>query len=235
MTNLRTGTSGFSYKEWKGLFYPEKLPATKMLGYYAQKLTSVEINNTFYRLPSAQLLGKWRAQVPTDFAFVLKANRRITHFKRLKDTDEPLEYLTQTATEQLGPTLGPILFQLPPNFHQDTERLANFLATLPSDVRAAFEFRHESWFSDDTYQALADFGAALVVADTGEGEVPVVRTADFGYARLRKPGYSERELAEWAERLGEQRWSDLFVFFKHEDAGAGPHMAANFKELWEQG
>ena len=229
---LWTGTSGFSYKEWKGSFYPEKLPANRMLEYYSQQLASVEINNTFYRLPRAEMLEKWASQVPDDFAFVLKASRRITHMKRLKDAGDPLEYLVTTAVGALGARLGPILFQLPPYLRKDVERLRDFLAIVPDTVRAAFEFRHESWFGDDVYHALADHGAALVTADTGEGEAPVVETARFGYARLRRPGYGDAELAEWVEALRRSAWSDVFVFFKHEDEGAGPRMAAGFGEVW---
>ena len=229
---LWTGTSGFSYKEWKGSFYPEKLPANRMLEYYSQQLASVEINNTFYRLPRAEMLEKWASQVPDDFAFVLKASRRITHMKRLKDAGDPLDYLVTTAVGALGERLGPILFQLPPYLRKDVERLRDFLAIVPDTVRAAFEFRHESWFGDDVYQALADHGAALVTADTGEGEAPVVETARFGYARLRRPGYGDAELAEWVEALRRSAWSDVFVFFKHEDEGAGPRMAAGFGEVW---
>ena len=232
---LWTGTSGFSYKEWKGTFYPEKLPATKMLAYYSRQLPSVEINNTFYRLPRAELLEKWAAQVPDDFAFVLKASRRITHMKRLKDADDPLEYLVTTAVGALGPRLGPILFQLPPYLRADVGRLRNFLVLIPEGVRAAFEFRHASWFTDEVYQALEDHGAALVTADTGEGDAPVVETAGFGYARLRRPGYGEAELAEWAAAMRRPAWSDVFVFFKHEDGGAGPRMAAGFREVWTAG
>ena len=229
---LWTGTSGFSYKEWKGHFYPDKLPANRMLEYYSRRLSSVEINNTFYRLPRAEMLEKWASQVPDDFAFVLKASRRITHMKRLKDADDPLDYLTRTAVGALGDRLGPILFQLPPYLRVDVAQLRDFLEIVPEDVRAAFEFRHESWFGEAVYQALADHGAALVTADTGEGEAPVVETASFGYARLRRPGYGEDELAEWAAALARPEWSDVFVFFKHEDEGAGPRMAAGFGGVW---
>ncbi|MCY4398701.1 MAG: DUF72 domain-containing protein [Gemmatimonadetes bacterium] len=229
---LWTGTSGFSYKEWKGSFYPEKLPANRMLEYYSRQLSSVEINNTFYRLPRAEMLEKWASTVPDDFAFVLKASRRITHMKRLKDAGDPLDYLVTTAVGALGARLGPILFQLPPYLRKDVERLRDFLAIVPDTVRAAFEFRHESWFGDDVYQALADRGAALVTADTGEGEAPVVETAGFGYARLRRPGYGEAELRDWAAALRRSAWSDVFVFFKHEDEGAGPRMAAGFRGVW---
>ena len=236
---LWTGTSGFSYKEWKGSFYPEKLPATKMLAYYSRQLSSVEINNTFYRLPRAEMLEKWAAQVPRDFAFVLKASRRITHMKRLKDAGDPLEYLVRTSVGALGSQLGPILFQLPPYLRAGVERLTDFLAILsegvgaPDGFRAAFEFRHASWFTEEVYQALADHGAALVIADTGDGEAPVVETAGFGYARLRRPGYGEAELRDWAAALQRPAWRDVYVFFKHEDEGAGPRMAAGFRELWE--
>ena len=229
---LRTGTSGFSYREWKGNFYPDKLPANRMLEYYSRRLTSVEINNTFYRMPRLEMLEKWASQVPGDFAFVLKANRRITHMKRLRDAGEPLEYLVRTAVAGLGDRLGPILFQLPPYLRADPGRLRDFLAIVPGGVRAAFEFRHESWFTDEVYRALADRGAALVTADTGEGEAPVVETATFGYARLRRPGYGEAELAEWAAALARPAWSDVFVFFKHEDEGAGPRMAEGFGGVW---
>ena len=229
---LWTGTSGFSYKEWKGSFYPEKLPATKMLEYYSRQLPSVEINNTFYRMPQAEMLEKWATQVPDDFAFVLKANRRITHMKRLKDADDPLDYQARTAIGALGEKLGPILFQLPPYLRKGVDRLRDFLAILPDGVRAAFEFRHDSWFVDEVYQALADRGAALVTADTGEGEAPVVETASFGYARLRRPGYDEDALRGWAAALNRPAWSDVYVFFKHEDEGAGPRMAAAFRDAW---
>ncbi len=232
-TRLWTGTSGFSYKEWKGSFYPEKLPANRMLEYYSRQLSSVEINNTFYRLPRAEMLEKWASQVPEDFAFVLKASRRITHMARLKDAGDPLEYLTRTAVGALGDRLGPILFQLPPYLRVDVARLTDFLAIVPEDVRAAFEFRHDSWFVDDVYQALSDHGAALVTADTGEGEAPVVETASFGYARLRRPGYGDADLAGWAATLCRTAWSDVFVFFKHEDQGAGPRMAAGFRGAWD--
>lgn len=225
-----TGTSGFSYKEWKGSFYPEDLPAARMLEHYAQRLDAVEINNTFYRLPRAEMLAKWKAQTPDGFAFVLKASRRITHMKRLKDADEPLGYLAQAAREGLGDRLGPILFQLPPYLKKDVERLRDFLAILPSGLRAAFEFRHESWFGDDIYAALADGGAALVAADVGEGEPPVEATAGFGYARLRRPEYDDAGLAAWAKKLRGAGWDEAFAFFKHEEAGAGPALAERFRE-----
>ena len=231
---LRTGTSGFSYREWKGSFYPEKLPAARMLEYYSRRLDSVEINNTFHRMPRAEMLEKWASLVPDDFTFVLKANRRITHMKRLRDAGEPLDHLVRTATGALGDRLGPILFQLPPYLRAGVGRLREFLSIVPDGIRAAFEFRHDSWFTDEVYQALADRGAALVTADTGEGDVPVVETATFGYARLRRPGYGKDDLRGWAATLARPSWSDVFVFFKHEDEGAGPRMAADFREAWKR-
>ena len=229
---LWSGTSGFSYKEWKGAFYPEDLPQSGFLSYYGQHLNSVEINNTFYRLPKADMLEKWREQVPADFRFILKASQRITHHKRLKEAGEPLEYLASTAKSALGPVLGPILFQLPPYFRKNVDRLRDFLKEMPEGIQAAFEFRHDSWFGEDTYEALAEGGAALVTADTGEGDAPVVGTTSFGYARLRRPGYTDEELRDWAKRFKEEAWSDLHVFFKHEDEATGPALAARFNEVW---
>ena len=233
--NLRTGTSGFAYKEWKGSFYPEDLPAKQMLEYYGTQLSSVEINNTFYRLPKVDLLEKWASDVPEDFSFVLKASRRITHFARLKpEAVDPLQYLAKTATEGLHERLGPILFQLPPNLKKDVDRLSAFLPEIPDGIKAAFEFRHPSWFEEDVFDALRSNGAALVVADTDDLTAPVVETASFGYARLRRPQYSAEECRQWAERLKEQGWSDLWVFFKHEDEGSGPALAKDFVRIWDE-
>ena len=222
--NFSVGTSGFSYKEWKGPFYPEKLPNKDMLAYYSSELPAVEINNTFYRLPKREVIENWAAQVPEGFRFSIKASRRITHFRRLKDTGEVLDYLID-ATSVLGDRLGVILFQLPPNFKKDIDRLGAFLETLPEDVRAAFEFRNDSWFDDEVYDALRAHGAALVTADTNEKDADIVSTAPFGYLRLRKDGYSDKQIAAWAKKVAEQKWDEAFVFFKHEDAGVGPKMA----------
>ena len=225
--NFSVGTSGFSYKEWKGPFYPEKLPNKDMLAYYSSELPAVEINNTFYRLPKREVIENWAAQVPEGFRFSIKASRRITHFRRLKDTGEVLDYLID-ATSVLGDRLGVILFQLPPNFKKDIDRLGAFLETLPEDVRAAFEFRNDSWFDDEVYDALRAHGAALVTADTNEKDADIVSTAPFGYLRLRKDGYSDKQIAAWAKKVAEQKWDEAFVFFKHEDAGGGPKMAKKF-------
>jgi uncharacterized protein YecE (DUF72 family) len=232
---LRVGTSGFAYKEWKGSFYPEKLPAKEMLRFYAGRLPAVEINNTFYRMPRRELLEGWAAQVPEDFRFVLKASRRITHVKRLADAADEVAYLYRAA-EVLGERRGPILFQLPPFLRKDLPRLEAFLAGLPTGHRAAFEFRHESWQDDEVRAALRGAGAALCAADADDAAEPaLVASADFGYLRLRRSDYDEARLALWAERVRAQPWEEVFVFFKHEDAGAGPALAARFREVFGAG
>ncbi len=225
---VRTGTSGYSYKEWKGHFYPADLKADAMLRFYGERLKAVEINNTFYRMPKAGMLEAWAAQVPEDFTFVLKASRRITHIKRLKEVSEDVAYLLETA-QTLGPRLGPVLFQLPPYLKKDLARLRDFLALLPAGTRAALEFRDASWFDEETFAALREHDVALVYSDEDEAkEPPFVSTAVWGYLRLRRPSY---DLNAWAARITAQPWSDAFVFFKHEDAGAGPKMAAEFATL----
>jgi uncharacterized protein YecE (DUF72 family) len=229
---LWPGTSGFSYKEWKGSFYPEDLPDSGMLAYYAARFPAVEINNTFYRMPTRKLLEGWTEQVPPGFRFVLKASRKITHQKKLADVGDEVSYLAETS-RALGPRLGPTLVQLPPYLKKDVPLLAAFLALLPADFPVAVEFRSSSWLDDEVYSALETGGAALVVSDTGKGDPPVVRTAPFGYARLRREAYAEADLAAWAERLAEPGWDDLFAFFKHEDAGTGPRLAARFRAIVE--
>jgi uncharacterized protein YecE (DUF72 family) len=229
--NLYVGTSGYSYKEWKGTFYPEKLPDKQMLHFYGEHFRSVEINNTFYRMPKASVLEAWAAEVPADFKFVLKASQRITHFQRLKDAGESLSYLLDVAGV-LKERLGPLLFQLPPNLEKDAARLRNFLALLPPNRRLAFEFRHQSWFDDETFGILRDHSAVLCIAEAeNELEIPFVSTADWGYLRLRRSHYGDLELKTWGNRVREQRWQDAFVFFKHEDEGKGPQMAKRFLEL----
>ncbi len=228
---IRVGTSGWSYKEWKGHFYPEKLAAKDMLRYYAERFSTVEVNNTFYRMPNETALLGWAAEVPEDFAFVLKASKRITHDRRLKDVADSMEYLLRTASV-LGPRLGPFLVQLPPNFKKDVPRLREFLGLLQPSMRAAFEFRHESWFDEEVYGALRERGAAWCVADTGEeGDPPFVSTADWGYLRLRGVDYGDAELQAWADRIRSQPWGEAFVFFKHEDEGTGPKLGARFMEM----
>ncbi len=221
------GTSGYAYKEWKGSFYPDDLKAEAYLRYYAERFPTVEINNTFYRMPRERVLLDWATQVPDRFTFVLKASRRITHLQRLKDVEDPLSYLLNTASV-LGPKLGPLLFQLPPNLKKDLARLDAFLPLVPPAWRAAMEFRHASWFDDAVYDALRRHNVALCAADTDEEDARLVATADWGYLRLRRVAYAERDLAAWGERVTSQAWKDAFVFFKHEDEGAGPRLARQF-------
>ena len=227
---IRAGTSGYAYKPWKGNFYPEDLPDREMLRHYAAQLPTVEINNTFYRMPTAKMIDRWSSEVPDTFRFVLKATRRITHHARLGAVDEMLAYLLE-ATGGLGEKLGAHLFQLPPTAKRDTERLATFLRKVPANQRVAMEFRHESWFDESTFALMRDHDAALVVADGEKVEVPFVATASWGYLRLRAEDYDDAALRAWAARVGEQEWKRAFVFFKHEDAGAGPRMAARFLEM----
>jgi uncharacterized protein YecE (DUF72 family) len=229
--NLHIGTSGYSYKEWKGTFYPKDLPIKQMLRYYGERFRTVEINSTFRRMPTAAVLEAWMSEVPTDFKFVLKAPERITHIQRLKDVGDLVSSLFEVAGV-LKERLGPLLFQLPPNFKKDMPRLRQFLALLPSQRRTAFEFRHQSWFDEEVFGLLRDHQAALCIAEAeGDLEVPFVATADWGYLRLRLPDYSDRELKTWIKRVQGQKWRDVFVFFKHEDEGKGPQMAKRLLEL----
>jgi len=230
--DVRVGTSGWNYTEWRGSFYPEGMKPAAMLAYYAGRFSTVEVNNTFYRMPMSKTVEGWAAAVPDAFVFVLKAPQRITHFARLRDVDDPVRFFCDTAVT-LGPKLGPLLFQLPPNFKVDAGRLADLLALLPPTVRAAFEFRNPTWFTDDVYTRLAGRNAALCIADNDDGATPAVATADWGYLRLRATGYSDDDLRGWLatmRRVGE-RWRDAFVFFKHEDAGTGPALAARLNTL----
>ena len=230
---LFVGTSGYAYKEWKGSFYPEKLPQKEMLAYYGEHFSSVEINNTFYRMPSESVLAGWAKAVPESFRFILKASRRITHFKRLKDVEDELSYFLKTSST-LGPKLGATLFQLPPNFRKDAVRLADFLKMLPKRWKTAVEFRHESWFDDEILTLLESSGAALASVETEETEAPTLySTASWGYARLRRMVYDDSELHEWVKRIRAQDWSAAFVFFKHEDEGTGPKLAKRFQEAWK--
>jgi uncharacterized protein YecE (DUF72 family) len=228
---LHVGTSGYSYKEWKGNFYPEDLPAKEMLSYYSSRLPAVEINNTFYRLPQPSMMENWKAQVPARFRFSIKATQRITHIKRLNNVVEETKYLLETAA-LLEERLGVVLFQLPPNMKKDPGRLGAFLDLLPAATRAAFEFRHESWFDDETFGLLRQKNCALVVSDTDEKPLTeIINTASWGYLRLRRTAYEETDLAAWLKRVREQKWKDAFVFFKHEDEGVGPKLAAQFIEM----
>lgn len=217
---IRVGTSGYAYREWRGSFYPEKLKPAEMLRFYGERFGTVEINNTFYKLPERGPLERWAEQVPAGFLFVLKASQRITHRQRLSaESKETVDYLLDTASV-LGERLGPILFQTPPLLKKDVPRLRAFLDFLPADRRFAFEFRHESWRDDEVHQLLRSRNAALVCADTeaaGEAGAPIVPTADWGYLRLRRCDYDDRALAPWLTRIRAQPWKRAFVFFKHED------------------
>jgi len=224
------GTSGFSYPAWRGSFYPEKLPESKMLGHYATRMGAVEINNTFYRMPTPETLARWAAETPDAFRFALKSPRRITHDRRLSDVTSAVERLDQAA-RALGEKLGPILFQLPPNMKKDVVRLDDFLATLPPGLRAAMEFRHTSWFEDDVYACLRTRGAALCIAESEELATPPIATAPWGYLRLRRQDYDRAALDAWAERIQGQSWETAYVFFKHEDEAKGPDFAATFTNI----
>ena len=225
---LFAGTSGFSYDEWEGPFYPADLPAKERLAYYSTRLNTVEINNTFYRTPKASVVTGWRDQVGGDFRFVLKASQRLTHQKRLKDCGPDLAVALEVY-RTMEPRLGALLFQLPPNLKKDLERLESFLEHLPADIRCAFEFRNDSWFGEDVYERLRAKGAALVVSDVDDApEPPLVPTAGFGYLRLRRTAYADDALATWLERVRMQPWEEAYVFFKHEDAGTGPRLAGEF-------
>ena len=229
---VRVGTSGYNYPEWKGSFYPADMKPAAMLPYYADRFSTVEINATFYRMPTAATVEGWANAVPEAFTFVLKAPQRITHFARLKNVDDALRFFCDTAS-LLRARLGPLFFQLPPNFKKDVSRLGDLLVQLPPDRRAAFEFRHASWFSDDVYEWLRTRNAALCIADTEEGSTPAVATADWGYLRLRAVDYTDAQLTAWVatmRRIG-AAWRDAFVFFKHEEKGTGPALARRFEAL----
>jgi uncharacterized protein YecE (DUF72 family) len=227
---IRVGTSGYSYKEWKGYFYPEDLPAAKMLEYYAGRFETVEINNSFYRMPEATTLAKWTAQVPDGFTFILKAPQRITHQKRLVGAEDDVRFLFEAA-ESLGPKLGPVLFQLPPFSRKDAAKLDAFLQWLPKDKQIAFEFRHDSWCDEEIYSILRKRDVPICLSDTDESGDPdglVIPTASWGYLRLRRTQYSDEELAAWAKRVQKQPWKEAYVFFKHEDEAKGPAFARTF-------
>lgn len=249
-TTLHVGASGYAYKEWKGPFYPADLPAKKFLAYYSERFNAVEINASFYRLPSAATLAEWCAQVADGgsvpatnprcgFVFTLKAPQKITHFQRLRSAEDSLAEFV-AAARQLGEHRGPLLFGLPPNFKKDAPRLRDFLALIPADVRAAFEFRHPSWFDDETFDLLRARNAALCIAETDAEEddddpleVPFQPTADWGYLRLRRANYTPAQLKAWIKRITDpaNNWRDAFVFFKHEDTGTAPKFAAKLNTL----
>lgn len=234
MADYWVGTSGYNYQEWKGNFYPEDLSDKKMLAYYGERFASVEINYTFYRMPTNRILSNWAAEVPERFRFTLKAPRRITHDQRLRSVEDTLASFCSIA-KTLGPKLGAMLFQLPPFMKKDVELLEVFLHELPTGLKPVVEFRHASWLSDDTYDVLKRFGVALCVADSEEHTTPLEKTTPFGYLRLRRTDYDEAALADWAARAQAAGWDEVFVYFKHEDQGTGPVYAQRFVDFIQRG
>ena len=230
--DFHIGTSGYSYKEWKGTFYPGDLPADRMLGFYSGRFNAVEINNTFYRMPRSSVMEQWREQVPDPFRFVLKTPQRITHRKKLEDIGSDFNYFLETA-RVLGDRLGPLLVQLPPWQRKDIEKLRALLALVPRDIRVALEVRHASWVDEEVTGVLRDANVALCVSDTEELERPadIVDSATWGYLRLRRCDYDETSLRAWLERIRGYEWRDVWVFFKHEDEGRGPDFARDFASL----
>jgi len=225
------GTSGFQYAEWKGNFYPENLPAAKMLPFYAARFSTTEINYTFHRIPAPKTIDNWKAQTPEKFRFALKAPQKITHWSKLRDCADTLEYFCKVAGG-LGERLGPVLFQLPPTFKKDVDVLSSFLRELP-EMRAAFEFRNESWFDQEIFERLRSRNIALCIADTDTIATPKEITANYGYLRLRREDYQTIDIECWAEFVRQQRanWQDAFIYFKHEESGIGPKLATQMMEL----
>ena len=228
---LYVGTSGYSYKEWKGNFYPEDIKPDKMLNFYSEQFSTVEINNTFYRIPQKSVLDKWKKQVPKDFQFSIKAPQRITHIKRLKDVEDDNKYFIE-AIKTLGNKLGIVLYQFPPYFKKDFELFQKFLNLIPKGVNAAFEFRHASWFEEDLLSLLKEKNFAICLSETDkEPGIEIISTADKGYLRLRKTDYSKNEVKKWYEKIKKQNWGEAFIFFKHEDGAKGPKFAKQLIEL----
>jgi len=229
---IRAGTSGYSFKEWKGTFYPEDIKADGMLGFYSTKFATIEINNTFYRLPKEHVLLDWAAQVPEQFSFAIKASQRITHHTRLKPESESLVQFLLKNTGVLGERLGPILFQLPPNLKKDVSRLKGFLGFLPDGGKYTFEFRHESWFDEDVFSVLRERDIALCVSESADLRCPLVCTASWGYLRLHKLDYSAEMLCEWAKCVASQKWEHAYVYFKHDEGeGSGPPAVEEFLKM----
>jgi uncharacterized protein YecE (DUF72 family) len=226
------GTSGFQYAEWKGKFYPEDWPAAKMLPFYTEHFSTTEINYTFHRIPAPKTIENWNKLTPETFRFSLKAPQKITHWSKLRDCGDTVRYFCEVISG-LGQRLGPVLFQLPPTFKKDADVLGAFLRELPSSMRSAFEFRHESWFDDEVFALLKTHKAALCIADTESLATPKTPTTDWGYLRLRREDYAKIDIERWAEFAREQkeRWSDVFIYFKHEEAGIGPELAKQMMEL----
>jgi uncharacterized protein YecE (DUF72 family) len=228
---IYVGTSGYGYKEWRGIFYPEKISPKEMLRFYSGRLGAVEINNTFYHMPTEGVLTSWAEQVPDDFVFALKASQVITHLKRLRNVDEETDYLFRTLSV-LDRKLGPVLFQFPGGFRADYPALKDFLNLIPDDTSCAFEFRSPSWLDVKILGLLRERRCSLCVADTDENRADeIIKTAPWGYLRLRRSGYTDLDLSQWMERILSQKWDRAFVFFKHEEEAKGPEMAMRFREL----
>jgi len=228
---IYVGTSGYSYKEWKGSFYPEKLPPKEMLSYYAERFNVVELNNTFYRLPKPEMVESWKAQVPQNFRFTMKASQGITHFRRLKDATGATRLMLERFSA-FEDHLSAVLFRLPEDFKKDPRRLETFLKDLPAEIPAVFEFRHESWFDDEVLALLRSHKRVFCVSDRDEMPMDHIdKTADWGYVRLRRVNYSDSDLKAWIKRIKAQKWKNTYVFFKHEDEATGPKLAARFVEL----
>jgi uncharacterized protein YecE (DUF72 family) len=232
--NIWVGTSGFQYAEWKGTFYPEDLSTAKMLPFYAERLTTTEINYTFRRIPSAKTMQSWWEATPERFKFSLKAPQKVTHFAKLRNCGDTLRYFYQVISD-LEAKLGVVLFQLPPAFKKDAGLIGDFLKEIPPGMRAAFEFRHVSWFDNEIFGLLKEKNVALCVADSETLATPVMATADYGYLRLRREDYQAADVARWAETIRAQAsgWSDAFIYFKHEESGIGPKLATQLREILE--
>lgn len=233
---IHVGTSGYAYKEWKGIFYPEKIPPNEMLHFYGEHLDAVEINYTFYHMPTIAGLSSWAEQVPDDFSFALKAPQVITHLKLLKNVGEETRYFFKTMSI-LEKKMGPALFQFPGSFRANRQALEEFLALIPAHIHCAFEFRSKSWFKNDILDLLRAKGHSLCTADTDEKPADqIISTAPWGYLRLRRSEYTETDLSQWLDKILAQKWDQAFVFFKHEEDGkvsGGPELARRFRELVE--
>lgn len=233
--NYSIGTSGFQYAEWKGTFYPEDLPASKMLPFYAERFATTEINYTFHRIPSPKTIENWCKLTPATFRFALKAPQKITHFARLRNCGDTVDYFYDVVSG-LGERLGPVLFQLPPNLKKDTELLGDFVESLPPSMRAAFEFRDPAWLVEEIFAILRQRNVCLCVADSEKLATPLEVTADWGYLRLRREDYQAADITRWTEAVRQQagNWSDAFVYFKHEESGTGPKLANQMLERLRQ-
>lgn len=224
------GTSGYSYKEWKGSFYPEKFSEKNMLHYYSGHFNTVEINNTFYKMPKKDVLASWRDQVNEDFRFVIKANKRLTAFKNIDDIRDSFKWFCDNI-DIMGRSLGVVLFQFPPFIKVNPEKLESLLDIMPEKMKGAFEFKSSTWFKNEIYDLLKNKGAALVISETDEEKDPeLIHTSDWGYLRLRRTDYNSENLKDWAEKIQQQNWEEVYVFFKHEDEALGPKFAMEFNK-----